>query len=104
MHLVFPGLPLGIARGAVDDLIDIARTKTQRSARSSMRESPVFQTQIAQLEAQLGSARAYQQSVLERVSKTVFQTRELQQGDRAEIRLGHHLCYQPGDRGGAASL
>ena len=83
----FSGVALGIARGAVDDLIDIARTKTQRSARSSMRESPVFQTQIAQLEAQLGSARAYQQSVLERVSKTVFQTRELQQGDRAEIRL-----------------
>ena len=29
----------------------------------------------------------HQKVVLERVSKTVFQTRELQQGDRAEIRL-----------------
>ena len=83
----FSGVALGIARGAVDDLIDIARTKTQRSARSSMRESPVFQTQVAQLEAQLSSARAYQQSVLERVSNTVFQTYDLQQSDRAEIRL-----------------
>ena len=83
----FSGVALGIARGAVDDLIDIARTKTQRSARSSMRESPVFQTQVAQLEGQLSSAKAYQQSVLERVSSTVFQTYDLQQSDRAEIRL-----------------
>jgi alkylation response protein AidB-like acyl-CoA dehydrogenase len=83
----FSGVALGIARGAVDDLIDIARTKTQRSARSSMRESPVFQTQVAQLEGQLSSARAYQQNVLERVSNTVFQTYDLQQSDRAEIRL-----------------
>ena len=52
-----------------------------------MRESPVFQTEVAQLEAQLSSARAYQQSVLERVSSTVFQTYDLQQSDRAEIRL-----------------
>jgi alkylation response protein AidB-like acyl-CoA dehydrogenase len=83
----FSGVALGIARGAVDDLIDIARTKTQRSARSSMRESPVFQTQVAQLEGQLSSARAYQQNVLERVSNTVFQTYDLQQSDRSEIRL-----------------
>ena len=87
MFVCFSGVALGIARGAVDDLVDIARTKTQRSARSSMRESPVFQTQVAQLEAQLSSARAYQQSVLERVSNTVFQTYDLQQSDRAEIRL-----------------
>ena len=83
----FSGVGLGIARGAVDDLIDVAKTKTQRSARSSMRESPVFQTKVAELEAQLSSARAYQQSVLSRVSCSVFRTNELLQNDRAEIRL-----------------
>ena len=83
----FSGVGLGIARGAVDDLIDVAKIKTQRSARSSMRESPVFQTKVAELEAQLSSARAYQQSVLSRVSCSVFRTNELLQNDRAEIRL-----------------
>jgi len=78
---------LGIARGAVDDLIGVARIKTQRSARSSMKDSPVFQTQIAELEAQLGSARAYQHSVLCTVSNIVFETHNLSQDNRMKMRL-----------------
>jgi alkylation response protein AidB-like acyl-CoA dehydrogenase len=83
----FSGVALGIARGAVDDLIDVARLKTQRSARSSMKDSPVFQTQIAELEAQLGSARAYQHSVLGKVSGIVFETHDLSQDNSMKIRL-----------------
>ena len=83
----FSGVALGIARGAVDDLIGVARVKTQRSARSSMKDSPVFQTQIAELEAQLGSARAYQHSVLCKVSDIVFKTYNLSQDNRMKMRL-----------------
>jgi alkylation response protein AidB-like acyl-CoA dehydrogenase len=83
----FSGVALGIARGAMDDLIGVARFKTQRSARSSMKDSPVFQTQIAELEAQLGSARAYQHSVLGKVSDIVFKTHNLSQDNRVIMRL-----------------
>lgn len=83
----FSGVALGIGRGAMDDLIALATTKTQRSARSSMRESPVFHTQIAELEARLGAARAYQQTILLDVWTVVSETGVLSVADRAGIRL-----------------
>lgn len=83
----FSGVALGIGRGAVDDLIALATKKTQRSARSSMRESPVFHTQIAKLEATLGAARAYQQTVLQEVWEMVSETGLLSVENRARIRL-----------------
>ena len=55
----FAALQLGIARGMLDDLRELALTKTPRGASSSLRESPVFQTQLAQLEARYRAARAY---------------------------------------------
>jgi alkylation response protein AidB-like acyl-CoA dehydrogenase len=55
----FAALQLGIARGMLDDLRDLALTKTPRGASSSLLESPVFQTQLAQLEARYRSSRAY---------------------------------------------
>jgi indole-3-acetate monooxygenase len=83
----FSGVALGIGRGALDDLIALATSKTQRSARSSMRESPVFHTEIAELEARWGAARAYQQAVLIEVTDEVSATGELTTGNRARIRL-----------------
>ena len=52
-----------------------------------MRESPVVQTRLAELEAQLASARAYQQQVLSDVWQKVDGTRELVMADRAQLRL-----------------
>ena len=83
----FSGVALGIARGALDDLVTLARTKTQRAARSSMRDSPVFQTQLAELEAKWGAARAYQQATLTEISDTVFDSMTLSLDNRARIRL-----------------
>jgi indole-3-acetate monooxygenase len=83
----FSGVALGIGRGALDDLIALATTKTQRSARSSMRESPVFHTEIAELEARWGAARAYQQSILDDVTQEVTATGTLSVANRARIRL-----------------
>ena len=83
----FSGVALGIARGAVDDLIALAMSKTQRSARSSMRESPVFQTRIAELEAGLGAAKAYQQETLKSVWDDVLTSGTLAVANRARIRL-----------------
>lgn len=55
----FCALMLGVARGQLDSLNKLAQTKTPRGATSSLLESPVFQTQLAILEARQRSARAY---------------------------------------------
>lgn len=83
----FSGVALGICRGALDDLIALASKKTQRSARSSMRESPVFHTEIAELEARWGAARAYQQTTIAEVTDAVSASGKLSTENRARIRL-----------------
>ena len=83
----FSGVALGIARAMLNDLLELAGHKHPRGARSAMRESPVVQTRLAELEAQLASARAYQQQVLSEVWQKVDRTSELEMADRAQIRL-----------------
>ena len=55
----FSALQLGVARAMLDELRDLAMTKTPRGAPSSLRDSPVFQTLLAKNEARYRSARAY---------------------------------------------
>ena len=83
----FSGVALGIARGSLDDLIQLAQTKIQRAARSSLRESPVFQSQLAELEAKWGAAKAYQQATLIEITDRVVDTTLLSMSDRVKIRL-----------------
>ena len=83
----FSGVALGIARGALDDLTSLASTKTARGARTSLRESPVFQTELAELEAQWGASHAYQQSTIQEIWKQVVAGGSLAMDDRARIRL-----------------
>jgi alkylation response protein AidB-like acyl-CoA dehydrogenase len=54
----FAGVMLGIARGALSDLKDLALTKTPRGAASPLRDSPVFQAELARMEVRLRAARA----------------------------------------------
>ncbi|MBV9828503.1 MAG: acyl-CoA dehydrogenase family protein [Alphaproteobacteria bacterium] len=60
----FSHVSLGIARGAYDAFIDIARNKTPRGAKGTLRENNVIQSQIGQAEAKLKSARAYVRGVI----------------------------------------
>jgi alkylation response protein AidB-like acyl-CoA dehydrogenase len=55
----FGGVMLGIARGTLSDLVALAASKTPRGAASSLRDAPVFQTELARLEARFRAARAY---------------------------------------------
>ncbi|MBC8239004.1 MAG: acyl-CoA dehydrogenase [Alphaproteobacteria bacterium] len=84
---VFSGVALGIAQSAFDDLLLLGREKKASAARSSLRESPVFQSRLAELQAQLGSAQAYHHAVLTDVWQVVESTGALGMPDRARIRL-----------------
>ena len=84
---LFSSVALGIAQSMFDDLLALAREKKPRGARSSLRDSPVFQTKLAELEAQLGSPRAYKHAILSEIWETVDATGELVMEDRARIRL-----------------
>ena len=84
---VFSGVALGIARAMLDDLVALAWTKSQRGARTSMRESAVIHTRLAELEARLGAARAYQRETIREVWAEVDAAHKITMAQRARIRL-----------------
>lgn len=55
----FAGVACGIARGALDDFIDVARNKVPRGQKSPLRDNAVVQSNIAQAVIDVRAARAY---------------------------------------------
>jgi alkylation response protein AidB-like acyl-CoA dehydrogenase len=55
----FAGVACGIARGALDSFIDVARNKVARGSKSPLRDNAVIQSNLAQAEANLRAARAF---------------------------------------------
>lgn len=55
----FAGVACGIARGALDCFLDLARNKIQRGNKSPIRDNAVVQAGLAQSEVNLRAARAY---------------------------------------------
>jgi alkylation response protein AidB-like acyl-CoA dehydrogenase len=55
----FAGVACGIARGALDSFLDLARNKVPRGNKSPIRDNAVVQTGFAQAEVNLRAARAY---------------------------------------------
>ena len=84
---VFSSVALGIAQSAFDHLKALGMKKHARAAQTSMRDSPVFQAKLAELRAQLESARAYKHAIISEIWETVDNTGELTMDDRARIRL-----------------
>jgi alkylation response protein AidB-like acyl-CoA dehydrogenase len=83
----FSALMLGIAQGMVDDLAALALTKTPRGAPSSLKESPVFQSQLAVLEARLRALRAYLHTTIDETWSKAERSRELPLIERANLKL-----------------
>ncbi len=99
----FSALMLGIAQGMVSDLTALAMTKTPRGAASSLKESPVFQSELAVLEARLRAARAYLHNTLDEIWDRTAELREMPIIERANLKLaGTYVINQGVDIATAA--
>ncbi|HEY1796928.1 MAG TPA: acyl-CoA dehydrogenase family protein [Stellaceae bacterium] len=83
----FAGVALGVARSVLDSLIELARDKIPRGARVTMRNNNVVQSQVAQAEARLSSARRYVIGVLEDSWDAVEKNGTLSIDENATLRL-----------------
>ncbi len=78
---------LGIGRGMIADFTELATEKVPRGGRQRLCENQVIQSQLAQAEARLGSARAYLLSGLAEIWEAAAATGQLDLQQNAMIRL-----------------
>jgi alkylation response protein AidB-like acyl-CoA dehydrogenase len=81
------GVALGIARGMIADFTELATQKVLRGAHHRLCENQVIQSQLAQAEARLRSARAFLLSVFAETWEAVGETSELSLEQNTMIRL-----------------
>ncbi len=94
--VAFSALMLGIAQGMVSDLAALALTKTPRGTPSSLVESQVFQSEFAQLEARLRSARAFLHTTVEESWDKARASRDVPLTERANIKLASTYAINQG--------
>jgi alkylation response protein AidB-like acyl-CoA dehydrogenase len=78
---------LGIARSMITDFTELAIEQVPRGARQRLCENQVIQSQRAQAEARLGSARAFLLSSLAEIWEAVGESGELSLEQNTMIRL-----------------
>lgn len=83
----FASLALGLARAMLDALRGLALEKTPRGYANPLRNSPAFQSEFGQLEAQLRAARAYLMGTLAGVWDSVRESGALGLEQRFATRL-----------------
>ena len=83
----FAGVAMGIARSALDAFIELARDKVPFRGKTTLRSNNVVQSQVAQAEARLRSARAFLYQSLEEITGEIAQTGHITLDQRMVIRL-----------------
>ncbi len=78
---------MGIARGAIEALIEIAATKTTAGSATGLRDKPLAQAGIAQAEALLRSGRAYLFDELGAMWADAEAGKPISMQQRADVRL-----------------
>ncbi len=83
----FAHVAMGIAKGAYDSFIEIARDKVPRGAKGTLRENNVIQSQVSQCEAKLKSARAYLRGVIGEMWEESQRTGKIGADHHPQLRL-----------------
>jgi alkylation response protein AidB-like acyl-CoA dehydrogenase len=92
----FAGVALGIARGMLGHFIELARDKIPRGARNTLRNNNVIQSQVAQAEARLSSARGWLLQSFETITAAVAQRGHITLDERMNIRLASTFAIHTG--------
>jgi indole-3-acetate monooxygenase len=90
----FANVSLGIARGALDAFVELARDKVPRGARDPLRHNNVIQSQVAQCEAKLRSSRAYVRLTLREMWEEAEHHGDFTAGQHARLRLAATWAIQ----------
>lgn len=88
LNVTLIGFPLGVARRALDEFAELARTKTRGQAqRRLLAEDPHVQLQLATAEGELQSARAFAFDVIGQLWDTACAGNPLSLEQRAQLSL-----------------
>ena len=90
------GVPLGVARDAIDRAIDVLQSKRDRLSGAPLRDSLVKQQAIALAESKLGAARAYVYESLMREWEKVEADEPLTDRERAAVMISRQQAFQTG--------
>jgi alkylation response protein AidB-like acyl-CoA dehydrogenase len=83
----FSNVSLGIARGALEAFLELARDKIPRGARKTLRENNVIQAEVAKSEAMLRSSRANIHTTLEEMWEDAERDGDFQPERHWQLRL-----------------
>jgi alkylation response protein AidB-like acyl-CoA dehydrogenase len=83
----FAHVAMGIAKGAFDAFIELARDKVPRGSNGTLRQNNVIQSQIGQCEARLRSARAYLRGVIAEMWQEARETGAISAAHHPQLRL-----------------
>ncbi|WP_064737296.1 acyl-CoA dehydrogenase family protein [Bradyrhizobium sp. Ai1a-2] len=83
----FAGVACGIARGALDNFVDVARNKVPRGAKSPLRDNAVVQSGLAQAEVHLRAARGFVLQSMADIWKDLIAGNDITVEQRITIRM-----------------
>ena len=86
LALTIAPIPLGIARRAIDELLELAGSKMPMGSLNKLRDRAVTQYEIAQAEAKLRSARAWLYEITEEIWDACVRGDEVSMHERAMLR------------------
>lgn len=92
--IAFAAVGLGIARGALDAFVELAGSKVARGHTASLRENGVVQSQMAQAEAHLQSARAFLYQAIGDAWEAASRLGEIPMRERITVRLATTYAIQ----------